>query len=300
MKKKGQIIMVINKHGSFYMRSGWGTKIIDAVAECPDIFSPSNEQMAIDNIGLGRVMIKALRYWAGAMGLCTEEKGSAGIILVPTEEFKVIESDDKYFQKNESLLLMHRNLARNIEDATAWYWLFNEWKGECIDKETFIEAFHPFLSINGMTVKQNAVEKEYNCLRNTYITDKSFDLQTIMDEDTYPFLGPLHLLQQEGKVVKKRHLSRKDVQAELLVYSMLGDNAENGPALGKQVSIDLLMEEKKQAGKYFCLSYSKMIEILLEAENKGYVRLYNNFGNRFVEFSDIDSQHLLKRLYESR
>ena len=55
--------MVVNKHGSFYLRSGWGTKIIDAVKEDETIFSPNNEQAAVDNIGLGRVMIKALRYW---------------------------------------------------------------------------------------------------------------------------------------------------------------------------------------------------------------------------------------------
>jgi len=43
--------MVINKHGSFYLRSGWGTKIIQAVEEDDTIFSPSNEQEAVDRIG---------------------------------------------------------------------------------------------------------------------------------------------------------------------------------------------------------------------------------------------------------
>lgn len=292
--------MVINKHGSFYMRSGWGTKIIDAVSNYPEIFSPSNEQAAIDRIGLGRIMIKALRYWAGAMGLCTEEKGSTGIKLCPTEEFEAIEKYDKYFQQNVSLLLMHRNLAKNIDEATAWYWLFNEWKGDGLDKESFVNSFYPYLSINGMSVKQNAVEKEFNCLRSTYLTDKIFDLQTIMDEDTYPFLGPLHLLQQDGKKIKKRHLSKADIPVELLIYSIAKDNMDDNFIAGKQISIDRLAEDKGQVGRYFSLSYSKMIEILLEAENKGYIRLYNNFGNRFVEFSDVNSKELINRLYESR
>lgn len=292
--------MVINKHGSFYMRSGWGTKIIDAVSEYPEIFSPSNEQVAIDQIGLGRIMIKSLRYWAGAMGLCTEQKSSAGIKLCATEEFETIKKYDKYFQQNVSLMLMHRNLAKNIDDATAWYWLFNEWKGESLDKESFVNSFHPYLSINGMAVKQNAVEKEFNCLRSTYLTDKTFDLQTIMDEDTYPFLGPLHLLQLDGKKIKKRHLSKADIPAELLIYAIAKDNMVEDGIDGKQISIDLLAENKGQVGQYFSLSYSKMIEILLEAENKGYIRLYNNFGNRFVEFIDVDSTKLINRLYESR
>lgn len=292
--------MVINKHSSFYMRSGWGTKIIDAVSNYPEIFSPSNEQVAIDQIGLGRIMIKALRYWAGAMGLCTEAKSSTGIKLCPTEEFKAIEKYDKYFQQNVTLLLMHRNLAKNIDEATAWYWLFNEWKGDALDKETFVNSFHPYLAINGMSVKQNAVEKEFNCLRSTYLADKTFDLQTIMDEDTYPFLGPLHLLQKDGKKIKKRHLSKGDIPAELLIYAMVKDNMDGDGIVGKQISIDKLAEEKGQVGRYFSLSYTKMIEILLEAENKGYIRLYNNFGNRFVEFMDVDSKDLIKRLYESR
>lgn len=292
--------MVINKHGSFYMRSGWGTKIIDAVSEYPDIFSPSREQTAIDTIGLGRIMIKALRYWAGAMGLCTEQKGNASIVLIPTDEFNVIAEKDRYFQRSISLLLMHRNLANNKDNATAWYWFFNEWKEDDIDKEQFINSFHPYLFINNMSVKQNAVEKEYNCLRNTYLTDKSFDLQTIMDEDTYPFLGPLHMLLKDGKKITKRHLSKIDIPAELLVYSIAKDNIKDESIAGRQISIDRLVEEKCQVGKYFSLSYAKMIEILLEAENKGYIRLYNNFGNRFVEFSDVAYGDLLDGLYGSR
>ena len=66
--------MVLNKHGSFYMRSGWGTKIQQAVNSDAAIFAPANEQDAIDEIGLGCVMIKALRYWADAMGLTYEKK----------------------------------------------------------------------------------------------------------------------------------------------------------------------------------------------------------------------------------
>ncbi len=82
--------MVINKHGSFYLRSGWGTKIIRAVEEDDMIFSPANELKAVDNIGLGRVMIKALRYWADASGLTIERKVQNGICQDKTELFDLI------------------------------------------------------------------------------------------------------------------------------------------------------------------------------------------------------------------
>ena len=62
------------------------------------IFTPSNEQQAIDNIGLGKIMIKALRYWADAMGLTKEIKVQSGVKLVPEPIYKYIKDNDLYFQ----------------------------------------------------------------------------------------------------------------------------------------------------------------------------------------------------------
>ena len=91
--------MVVNKHGSFYLRSGWGTKIIQAVNEDEMIFTPANEMQAVDNIGLGRVMIKALRYWADATGLTIEQKVQGGIREKKTDIYRIIDAKDRYFQK---------------------------------------------------------------------------------------------------------------------------------------------------------------------------------------------------------
>lgn len=289
--------MVINKNGSFYMRSGWGTKIIYAIKADKYIFTPSNEQLAVDNLGLGRVMIKALRYWAVAMGLTKEDKTQEGIIQLPTHYYNLIETNDKYFQKKGSLLLMHRNLALNIDEATAWYWLFNEWTGSSISKEEFSDGLHSYLAINGMKIKKDAVDKEFNCVKNTYIGEQKFDIKSIMDEDTYPFLAPLRILYvDEKKRIAKTPLTRLDVPLELLIYSIAMDNpleSENQ----MQISIDKIMEEKMQIGKYFNMRYSKLIEALLEAENKKYISLNNNFGNRYIEFVDMDYWHLLEKYY---
>ena len=40
--------MTLNKHGSFYIRNGWPTKIMDAITSNPNIFSPNNELLAVD------------------------------------------------------------------------------------------------------------------------------------------------------------------------------------------------------------------------------------------------------------
>lgn len=289
--------MVINKHGSFYLRSGWGTKIIRAVEEDDMIFSPSKEQMAVDRIGLGRVMIKALRYWADASKLTEEEKVQGGISEKTTHFFDLLASYDRYFQKKGSLLLLHRNLALNKEKATAWYWAFNELNKQSFTKEDFVDGFHYYLAVNEMTIKKAAVEKEFNCFKNSYIGEKKFDIRTAMDEDTYPLLAPLHLLKfNDEKKIEKTFLSKNELPISLLIYAIAKDNSEES-AHGGQISIEKLLEEKEQVGKYFPMKYSKLLEMLLEAENKKLISLNNNFGNKIIEFRDVQYDHLLDDYY---
>lgn len=289
--------MVINKHGSFYLRSGWGTKIIQAVEADNMIFSPANEQEAVDRIGLGRVMIKALRYWANASGLTTEEKVQGSIAERRTDLFDLLEANDRYFQKPGSLLLLHRNIALNEENATAWYWAFNEFDKQAFSKEEFVEGLHYFLAVNEMSIKKAAVDKEFNCFKNTYLAEKKFDIKTVMDEDTYPFFGSLHLLRvNEDKKFEKAYLTKAEMPLHILIYAIAKDNPEESSHSG-QVSIDKIMEEKRQVGKYFPMRYSKLIDMLLEAENKKLLTLNNNFGNRFIEFSDVQYDRLLNEYY---
>lgn len=289
--------MIINKHGSFYLRRGWGTKIIQAVDEDEMIFTPANEKQAVDNIGLGRVMIKALRYWADATGLTCEQKVQGGIKEEKTKIFNLIDTNDRYFQKMGSLLLLHRNLARNEENATAWYWAFNEFEKQSFTKEEFVDGLHSYLAVNGMAIKKAAVDKEFNCFKNTYLGEKKFDIKTVTDEDTYPMLAPLHILKiNDEKKYEKCPLSKTDIPLLILIYAIAMDNPEESLACG-QISIDRIMEDKKQVGKYFGIRYSKLIEMLIEAGNKQLLTLNNNFGNRHIEFADMQYEQLLNEYY---
>ena len=214
-----------------------------------------------------------------------------------TDLFDLLEANDRYFQKPGSLLLLHRNIALNEENATAWYWAFNEFDKQAFSKEEFVEGLHYFLAVNEMSIKKAAVDKEFNCFKNTYLAEKKFDIKTVMDEDTYPFFGSLHLLRvNEDKKFEKAYLTKAEMPLHILIYAIAKDNPEESSHSG-QVSIDKIMEEKRQVGKYFPMRYSKLIDMLLEAENKKLLTLNNNFGNRFIEFSDVQYDRLLNEYY---
>ena len=176
--------MQINKHGSFYLRNGWPTKIIDVIIQNKYVFSPANEREAVDALGVGRVMVKAMRYWAYATGLTDEDKDQQGVVHSLTELGECVAKYDPFCQDKGTLWLMHRNLASDFENATMWAWAFNLNSQRTFSKDEFVDAFFSFYQTNGGTNKKNAVEKEFDCFKNTYVSDKSFDLSRIIDEDT--------------------------------------------------------------------------------------------------------------------
>ena len=57
------------------------------------------------------------------------------------------------------------------------------------------------------------------------------------------------------------------------------------------------MEGKCQVGRYFNIRYTDLIDMLIEAENKGYIALNNNFGNRLIEFNDTNYDALIEKYF---
>lgn len=289
--------MQINKHGSFYIRNGWPTKIIDAILQDSHIYSPNNELLAVDAIGVGRVMIKAMRYWAVVLGIATERKDQQGVFHSLTPLGKIIAENDIYFTDIGSLWLLHRNIATNADEATAWYWAFNNYAEYEFTKETFSDAFYSFLQRGGANYTRKPVEKEFDCFKNTYVSDQAFTLSKIVDEDTIPFFAPLGLIEYKGRgFFSKRNPIASEIPEDIFLYCLLADN-EDHFLNNKQISISTLIDSPGQVGKYMNLSFSTLLELLQRIENKGYIRLVNNFGNRYIELLNANADKILENYY---
>lgn len=289
--------MQINRHGSFYIRNGWPTKIIDAVTNDPLIFSPNNELAAVDAIGVGRVMIKAMRYWSVVIGITNEERIPQGVVHHLTDLGVQIAEHDPYCQDNGTLWLLHRNLARCENEATAWWWLYNCFDQQIFSKDSFSNAFYLFLQSSGETYTRKTVEKEFDCLKNTYVSEKAFDVHKILDEDTVPFLAPLSLIQYVGSgTFAKRKPKAREIPLDVLHYCILADNAEH-LAERSEIDLDTLLECDKQVGRYMNLSYSTLLELLQQLENAGKLTLVNNFGSRYIHLHDENPDDVLHEYY---
>lgn len=290
--------MQINKHGSFYIRNGWTTKIIDAIKEDEMIFSPNNEIKSVDSIGVGRVMIKAMRYWSVVLGISDEIKIQRGVLHKLTDLGDLISKYDPYCQNLGTLWLLHRNLTSCADKATAWFWAYNKSNINAFTKNTFSDEFYAYLQKNGEKYAKVAVKKEFDCFKNTYVNDKDFDILKIIDEDTVPLLAPLKLITYIGNGhFQFRRTTAKDIPLEILLYCIISDNyvhlTEN-----TQLEIDKLLDGENQVGKYMRLSYSTLLELLQQLENSKKLSLVNNFGNRYIQINVANPQQVLKEYYQ--
>ncbi|MDY4747176.1 MAG: DUF4007 family protein [Candidatus Fimisoma sp.] len=289
--------MLLNKHGSFYIRNGWPTKIIDSLVVDEHIFSPNNELNAVDSIGVGRVMIKAMRYWACVLGIADEGKDQQGITHRLTDLARLVLENDPYCTDIGTLWLFHRNLVRNVENATAWNWAFNTYDEPSFLKDDFVNAFYAYIQREGVSYAKKAVEKEFDCFKNTYVSDQALSINKIVEEDTVPFFAPLKLIEYKGQGrFERRKVQAKEIPADIFFACLLLDNTEHLET-NKQISIDYILEGYNQAGKYMNLSYSALLELLQKLENSHYLRLINNFGNRYIETNETDAIGIMESHY---
>ena len=289
--------MQISKHGSFYIRNGWPTKIMDALRE-PHIFSPNNELYAVDTIGVGRVMIKAMRYWATVLGIASEGKDQQGIYHTLTPLANVIAQNDLYCSDRGTLWLLHRNVARSFDEATAWAWAFNIYHRSSFTKEEFTDAFYVYLQREGASYVRKAVEKEFDCFKNTYVSEQKFSVSQVIEENMVPFFAPLKLIEYSGNGRFERHkTSSREIPARIFLICVLLDNSEYLQS-NRQISLDQLMEEPGQVGKYMNLSSSALIEILQRLDNDQMLKLVNNFGSRYIELDSMDVSNMLNIYYQ--
>lgn len=112
------------RHETFALRYGWLTKGFQALQKSKDERVFESDDATVE-LGVGRNMVHAIRYWLQAARLIVR-KPKGGFETTKLGEFLFSENGrDPYLEDEATIWLIHWLIASNAEMATAWYWFFN-------------------------------------------------------------------------------------------------------------------------------------------------------------------------------
>ncbi len=110
-------------HESFALRYGWLPKLYDAVASDSRLFA--DEDAAIARLGLGKNMVRSLRFWGDAFGLLAPDGRAVQLTPLAASILDPIQGRDRYVEKTETLWKLHWALTTRGH-LGAWNVVFDE------------------------------------------------------------------------------------------------------------------------------------------------------------------------------
>lgn len=264
--------MKYSGHESFSIRKNWLQKGIRKIGAFK-----KGDLEAMDELGLGRNMVKSLRYWLKVTGLSDDEPKKK--ILTLSDFGKIVASHDPYIQETGTLCLIQYNLASNKENATSWYFLFNEFNMTEFSSDDFCRALKKWDEMNNENAKKTAYssfEKDFDCIRRTYISRLSGDEDPESNMDSP--LSELGLLSQSSKdEVKKTSPLKNNIPSEIL-FSLILKMRGNENESKNEIKLSSLLNEKCSPGKIFNMNSILLMNLLSELENKDYLQVVRTAG----------------------
>ena len=272
--------MKFRAHDTFFIRKGWLSKGMRCVSIKPDVFIARDER-PMDVLGIGANMVKALRYWLQAVGLTagkrTQELTRLGALVY---------EHDTYIEEIGTLCLLQYQLASQKEEATAWYFFFNEFSMSEFSREDFVEALQKFVKMEDSDTKMQdsntdyasrSLSEDFQCIINTYLPRYKSNPAKVSPENNIdcPFgeLGLVDILNKQKKTYKKS-IPPSGILNPYIILAVIVENAGGK----KEISLNELLTAPCNIGKVFNLDSITMLDVLYRIEKLGLIRINRTAG----------------------
>lgn len=282
---------------SFNFREGWLRKGVRCVGDYPNIFSMDD---VMERLGVGSKMVKSIKYWIQATGLCEEkiEKSTHNFYL--TKDFgEIINTYDKYFDDIATLYFIHYNIVSNDRLCIAWNIFFNEYLGCDFTKEDMASACKEFLERKmdeGATFSESLFDDDCSSILRMYLP-----MQNVEDPEeslACPLreLGLLQRSSEKKNAFIKSAPSKYALDMMVVLYVIL----KNLGAEKKSVSIDDLLMAPNNIGRVFNLDRAKINEYLDQLRVAGYITINRTAGLDMVYYEkNYLPEDVMKKYYEN-
>ena len=291
--------MKFRAHDTFFIRKGWLSKGMKYVNNKPDVFVAKDEN-PMDVLGIGANMVKALRYWLQAVGL-TVEPSSGKRIQCFTELGNSVFAHDRYIEEMGTLYLLHYQLASNKEEATAWYFFFNEFNMSEFSRDDFVEFLQRKIRMDEdeISVAIRSLNDDFSCIINTYLPRYKTNPNRVDPESNIdcPFgeLGLVDVLSKEKKTYRKSIPAVNSINPWIALAVIVDQAGEE-----HEISLNELLTAPCNIGKTFNLDAITMLDVLYQVERIGKIKINRTAGLDVIRIlEDLTFQDCVDSYYRS-
>lgn len=290
--------MRFRAHDTFFIRKGWLYKGIKNIVHDRRVFMGDNGN-PMDILGIGANMVKSLRYWLQAVGLTAEPpQGKRYQTLTPFGE--IVYENDRYIEEIGTLWFLHYNLATNKDDATAWYYFFNEFNRNEFNRDDFVKQLNTYILLNDSEVSERSLDDDFNCIISTYVPRIKSNPGKVHPESNIDCpLGELSLIDIVNKKAKtyKKSVPKLDSIHPLVVLAVIIDQAKGET----EIKISSVQNDRCNAGKVFNLDIITLTCLLNRIELMGYIKVVRTAGLDYIDIVErnIDFLGCVSEYYDA-
>lgn len=269
--------MKFRAHDTFFIRKGWLSKGMKYVNIKADVFI-SKAENPMDVLGIGANMVKALRYWLQAVGL-TKEPSTGRRVQSFTSLGQRVFENDRFIEEIGTLYLLQYELACNQEDATAWYFFFNEFNMSEFSRDDFVAALQRYIKMVNPSedVAIRSLNDDFTCIINTYVPRFKTNPKRVNPESNIDCpLGELSLidiLSKEKKTYRKA-IPMASAINPWVALAVIQHQAQDRT----EISLNELLTTPKNIGRVFNLDAITMLDLLYQIEQLGEIKINRTAG----------------------
>jgi len=158
------------RHETFHPRYGWLKKGFDKAGDDSKVFLRNEAPIVL---GVGKNMVRAIRYWCHAMKVLREATDGRGSGSVPTEFGSLLLGPtglDKYLEDLGSLWLLHWQLLSPPCMATAWHFAFSVFARQTFSVDELTTGVAEYVERHFPTARlaASSLRKDVTCILRMY------------------------------------------------------------------------------------------------------------------------------------
>ena len=216
----------ISGHETFPCRYAWLPKVVRGLRENPKLFS--DEADAMVTLGVGKNMVRSIRFWSQATGMATVLPKGAGHANTKAGGLLLGERGlDPFLEDIRTLWLIHWNLSTNIENPLlAWDYLLNRWHEPELVPSVVLKMLQKEAQKREGEFSMVTIEEHFDTFLHTYTPTRSHKGGVQEDNLDCPLVELEFLIK-----VGERELERSSGKREIIYGFRREEKAEITPEL---------------------------------------------------------------------